>query len=102
MAKSVDYRGRGARMARRDEGAYCWYLTKEQRSQPGCIERENDRFSHSRSQAALHPSTERLAGKRIWDHVLLFNPAGSTPARRASPSVRFLFRVESGTPTCAV
>jgi hypothetical protein len=35
MAKSVDDRGRGARLARRDEGAYCWYVTEEQRSQPG-------------------------------------------------------------------
>jgi len=35
MAKSVDDRGRGARLARRDEGAYCWYLTEEQRSRPG-------------------------------------------------------------------
>ena len=26
---------RGARRARRDEGAYCWYATEEQRSQPG-------------------------------------------------------------------
>ena len=33
MAKSVDDRGRGARLARRDEGAYCWYVTEEQRSQ---------------------------------------------------------------------
>ena len=33
MAKSVDDRGRGARMARRDEGAYCSYVTEEQRSQ---------------------------------------------------------------------
>jgi hypothetical protein len=29
MAKSVDDRGRGARQARRDEGAYCWYVTEE-------------------------------------------------------------------------
>jgi len=35
MAKSVDDRGRGARMARRDEGAYSLYVTEEQRSQPG-------------------------------------------------------------------
>src|SRR6185369_7523933 len=49
MAKSVDYRGRGARTARRDEGAYYWYVTEEQRSRPGCIGRENDRLSHSRA-----------------------------------------------------
>jgi hypothetical protein len=49
MAKSVDDRGRGARMARRDEGAYCWYVTEEQRSQPGCIGREGDRLCHSRA-----------------------------------------------------
>ena len=42
MIKSIDYRGRGARLARRDEGAYCWYVTEEQRSQPGCIGREGD------------------------------------------------------------
>ena len=35
MAKSVDDRGRGARLVRRDEGAYYWYVTEEQRSQPG-------------------------------------------------------------------
>jgi len=52
MAKSVDDRGRGARTARRDEGAYCRYVTEEQRSQPGepgCIGRERDRLSHSRA-----------------------------------------------------
>src|SRR6187551_1378551 len=49
MAKSVDARGRGARLARRDEGAYCWYVTEEQRCQPGCIGREGDRLSHSRA-----------------------------------------------------
>jgi hypothetical protein len=49
MAKSVDDRGRGARLARRDEGAYCWYVTEEQRSQPGCLDREGDRLSHSRA-----------------------------------------------------
>jgi Protein of unknown function (DUF3606) len=51
MAKSADDRGRGARLAKRDEGAYCWYVTEEQRSQPGkpgCIGRESDRLSHSR------------------------------------------------------
>ena len=36
-------------MARRDEGAYCWYVTEEQRSQPGCIGREGDRLRHSRA-----------------------------------------------------
>jgi len=40
MAKLVEDRGRGARMARRDEGAYCWYVTEEQRSKPGCLGRE--------------------------------------------------------------
>src|SRR6188768_4399287 len=49
MAKSVDDRGRGARLARRDEGAYCWYVTEEQRRQPGCIGREGDRLGHSRA-----------------------------------------------------
>src|SRR5882724_7161221 len=75
MAKSVDDRGRGARMARRDEGAYCRYVTEEQRSQPGWIGREGDRLSLSRAlnfarnlrrprvsdremSAAVKPSTE--------------------------------------------
>jgi len=62
MAKSVEDRGRGARLARRDEGAYCWYVTEEQRSQPGCIGSEIDRLSHSRAlriartdRSVLHP-----------------------------------------------
>jgi hypothetical protein len=37
----VASRGRGAPLARRDEGAYCWHATEEQRSQPGCIGRES-------------------------------------------------------------
>src|SRR5882724_949609 len=61
MAKSVDDRGRGARLARRDEGAYCWYVTEEQRSPPGCIGREGDRLSHSRA-LSIEPLTDR-AGK---------------------------------------
>src|SRR4051794_35715207 len=52
MAKSVDDRGRGARMARRDEGAYWRYVTEEQRSHPGWIGREGDRLSHSRALSA--------------------------------------------------
>jgi len=44
MAKSVEDRGRGARMARRDEGAYCGYVTEEQRRQPGWLGREIDRL----------------------------------------------------------
>jgi hypothetical protein len=58
MAKSVDDRGRGARLARRDEGAYCLYVTEEQRSQPRCIGREGDRLSHSQALSAF--TTERL------------------------------------------
>src|SRR5687768_12227607 len=49
MAKLVEDRGRGARMARRDEGAYSQYVTEEQRSQPGWIGREIDRLSRSRA-----------------------------------------------------
>src|SRR6188768_2492321 len=60
MAKSVDDRGRGARLARRDEGAYCWYVTEEQRRQPGCIGCEDDRLSHSR---ALSGRGERSASR---------------------------------------
>jgi hypothetical protein len=47
MAESDEDRGRGARIARRDEGAY--YVTEEQRRQPGCLGREIDRLSHSRA-----------------------------------------------------
>jgi hypothetical protein len=46
--ESVDDRGRGAWLARRDEGASCWYVTEEQRSQAGCIGRESERLSYSR------------------------------------------------------
>jgi len=53
MAKSVDDRGRDARLARRDEGAYCWYVTEPQPSQPGCIGREGDRLSHSRGRGGF-------------------------------------------------
>ena len=49
MAKSVDDRGRGARLARRDEGAYCRYVTEKQRSPAGCIGREGDGLSYSRA-----------------------------------------------------
>jgi TonB family protein len=47
MAKSVDDRAEAG--ARRDEGAYCRYVTEEQQSQPGWIGREGDRLSHSRA-----------------------------------------------------
>jgi hypothetical protein len=49
MVKAVDDRGRGARMLRRDEDAYCSYVTEEQRSQRGNIDREGERLSHSRA-----------------------------------------------------
>ena len=49
MGKSVDDRGPCARLARRDEGAYYWHVTEEQRSWPGCIGRERDQLSHSRA-----------------------------------------------------
>jgi len=49
MAKSVDDRARGARPARRDEGACCWYVTEPQRSQPGYSGRESDRLGHSQT-----------------------------------------------------
>jgi hypothetical protein len=51
MVKSVADRGRGAWMLRRDEGAYCSYVTEEQRRQLGCVDREGDRLSHSRAPA---------------------------------------------------
>ena len=49
MAKSGDDRGRGAPLARRDEGAYCLYVAEEQRSQHGCLGGERDRLGQSRS-----------------------------------------------------
>ena len=49
MAKPVEDRSRGARMARRDEGANCGYVTEEQRRQLGWLGREIDRLSHSRA-----------------------------------------------------
>src|SRR5882724_399859 len=59
MAKSVDDRGRGARMARRDEGAYCRYVTEEQRSQPGFARNlRRPRVSDTEMSAAVKPSTE--------------------------------------------
>ena len=54
MAKSIDDRRRGARPARRDEGAYCWYVTEEQRSRPGWIGGESDQLSHSRALTCTH------------------------------------------------
>ena len=73
MAESVDDRGRGARLARRDEGAYCSYVTEEQRSQAGCIGRENDRLTPFEGPTAivepvrapaplLDPEFERIVG----------------------------------------
>jgi len=35
-------------MARRDEGAYCGYVTEEQRRQPGCLGREIGPLGHAR------------------------------------------------------
>src|SRR5882724_2956472 len=67
MAKSVDDRGRGARMARRDEGAYCRYVTEEQRSQPGWIGREGDRLSHSRALSGDGP--EKVALEQVADRL---------------------------------
>jgi len=64
MAQSVEDRLRGARMARRDEGAYCRYVTEEQRRQPGkpgWIGREIDRLSHSRALSSALSSGGRSA-----------------------------------------
>jgi hypothetical protein len=51
MDKSIEDRGRDARMARREEGEYSTYLTDEQRSQPGWIGREDERVVHSQALA---------------------------------------------------
>src|SRR6187402_2856756 len=69
MAKSVDDRGRGARLARRDEGAYCRYVTEEQRSQPGCVGREGDRLSHSRALSCA-PVSNRTLRRSIGPELL--------------------------------
>jgi hypothetical protein len=45
MDKSIEDRGRDARMARREDGEYSTYLTDEQRSQPGWIGREDSELS---------------------------------------------------------
>src|SRR4051812_25192898 len=88
MAKSVEARGRGARLARRDEGAYCSYVTEEQRSQAGCIGRENDRLSHSR---ALSDSP-RYRSEVETQHACAGTPkpsrsqGGSAPCRLLPPS----------------
>src|ERR1041384_4097153 len=63
MAKSVEDRGRGARRARRDEGAYCLYVTEEERSPPGCIGREIDRLDHSRALSNRSTSTSVRGGR---------------------------------------
>src|SRR3954468_2815562 len=75
MAKSVDDRGRGARLARRDEGAYCWYVTEEQRSQPGCVGRESDRLSHSRALSLARDAVERGARDRERRRCILQSAA---------------------------
>src|SRR5258706_4297276 len=80
MAKSVDDRGRGARMARRDEGAYCWYVTEEQRSQPGWIGREGDRLSHSRT---LSEGLAKRLGRRICQRLPVFEPGAQVAGKRA-------------------
>jgi len=77
MAKSVEDRGRGARMARRDEGAYCGYVTEEQRRQPGCLGREIDRLSHSRAlsggppREALRAASVAADTGRVHGHIVV-------------------------------
>ena len=65
MAQSVDDGGRGARLARRDEGAYCWYVTEEQRGQTGCIGREGDRPSHSQALSERTPASSWVAHSQL-------------------------------------
>jgi hypothetical protein len=95
MAKSVDDRGRGARLARRDEGAYCWYVTEEQQSQPGCLGREGDRLSYSRALSSTAMSSRAYAATMLACGVVglmgcagRFDPAhfeGASEPRRAEP-----------------
>src|SRR5882757_9735047 len=109
MAKSVDDRGRGARMARRDEGAYSLYVTEEQRSQPGCSGREGDRLSHSRTlssckyglfiwlglswscQAKAPETTPELADA-AQANVALSAPAPTSPAAGSAPAAAVALR----------
>jgi RNA polymerase sigma-70 factor (ECF subfamily) len=72
MNKSIDDRGRAARMARREEGAYSSYVTDEQRSQSGWIGRENERVIHSR---ALSSERTRREVALEWSEALAELPA---------------------------
>ncbi len=56
MNKLIDDRGRGARIARREEGAYSPYATDEQRREPGRIDREGDRVVHLRALTVRAPT----------------------------------------------
>jgi len=70
MAKSVEDRGPGARMARRDEGAYCRYVTEEHRRQPGCLGHAIDRLSHSRALSCLLEEAGAIVAycsRRLWE-----------------------------------
>jgi hypothetical protein len=71
MAKSVDDRGRGARLARRDEGAYCGYVTEEQRSQPGCIGREGERLCHSLALSPVRGRSASWTPRRVLHSLLI-------------------------------
>ena len=64
MARSVDDRGRGARLARRDEGGRArLYVTEGQRSRPRRIGRQGERLSHS---PLLGPRTAAAVFRRGW------------------------------------
>jgi len=57
-------------MARRDEGAYCRYVTEEQRRQPGCAGHEIDRLSHSRAVSCLLKEGSAIVAhcsRRLWE-----------------------------------
>ena len=84
MAKSVDDSGPDPRMAGRDEGAYCWFVTDEQRNQPGCIGREGDRLSHSRT---------RRGGESLHSHCAASSPAIICPAAHSKSPVMKLLRI---------
>jgi hypothetical protein len=67
MVKSVVDRARCARMVRRDEGAYCSYVTAEQRSQQrGCIDREGDRLSYSWALSSQPEFHHDVAARVLW------------------------------------
>jgi hypothetical protein len=45
---------------------WIWYVTEEQRSQPGCVGREGERLCHSRALSYEWPETDAESNRRIF------------------------------------